>query len=212
MHTTGVKRPRVRDSMINPAAWSAHAGAFLHRLTAQSWLLVVVLAGLLVVGNASIAVAQEDTPPADEYAMPEGVTFDGLAFGTVAVTPAGPVDLGLYRSRLEPGASVGLAGDAAYYLIYVKSGTITFHVDTPASVTRGVAGTPAAQAANQTGPEEIAAGAEVVLGQGDAALFSPNPDATPGEVRNDGQEPVTVLVVEAGPAQADTTSAGTPTP
>jgi len=196
--------------MINPAAWSAHAGAFLHRLTAQSWLLVVVLAGLLIVGNASIAVAQEGTPPADEYAMPEGVTFDGLAFWTVAVAPADSADLGLYRSRLEPGASVGLEGNAAYYLIYVESGAITFHVDTVASVTRAVAGTPAAQSPNQMEPEEIAAGTDVSLNQGDVALFSPNPDAAPGEVRNDGQEPVTVLVVEAQPAVGSMIDAATP--
>ena len=212
VHTTGVERSRVRESMINPAGWSAIAGAFLHRLTAQSSVVVVSLAGLLTVGNASIAVAQEGTPAADEYAMPEGVTFDGLAFGTVAVTPPGPVDLGLYRSRLEPGASVGLGGDAAYYLIYVESGTITFHVDTVASVTRAVAGTPAAQSPNQMEPEEIAAGTDVSLNQDDAALFSPNPHAAPGEVRNDGQEPVTVLVVEAQPAAGSMTGAGTPMP
>jgi len=198
--------------MINPAGWSAIAGAFLNRRTAQSSVLVVVLAGLLAVGNASIAVAQEGTPAADEYAMPEGVTFDGLAFGTVAVTPPGPVDLGLYRSRLEPGASVGLAGGAAYYLISVESGTITFHVDAPALVTRAVAGTPAAQIPDQTAPEEAAAGTDVVLEQGDAALFSPNPGGAGGEVRNDGQEPVTVLVVEAQPAADGMTGAASPTP
>jgi hypothetical protein len=156
------------------------------RLTIQTSILVVLLAGLLTAGNGGIVVAQDGTPAADEYAMPEGVTFDGLAFWTVAVAPADSADLGLYRSRLEPGASVGLGGDAAYYLIYVESGTITFHVDTVASVTRAVAGTPAAQRSNQMEPEEIAAGTDVSLNQGDAALFSPNPDAAPGEVRNDG--------------------------
>jgi hypothetical protein len=184
----------------------------MSRFRVQISILAVLLAGLLAASNAGITFAQEGTPPADEYAMPEGVTFEGLAFGTVAVTPDGSADLGLYRSRLERGASVDLEADAGYYLIYVESGAITFHVDTMASVTRAVAGTPAAQAAGQTEPEEIAAGTEVVLNQGDAALFSPNPGAAPGKVRNDGQEPVTVLVVEAQPAAGSMTGAGTPTP
>ncbi len=184
----------------------------MNRLTVSTSILVVLLAGLFAGGGAGVSVAQEGTPPADEYAMPEGVTFDGLAFGTVAVSPAGAVALGLYRSRLEPGASVDLAADAAYYLISVESGTITFHVDAPASVTRAVAGTPAVQTPNETGPEEIAAGTEVVLEQGDFALFSPNPGAAPGQVRNDGQGPVTVLVVEAGPAAGGTSENATPAP
>jgi len=128
----------------------------MSRLTVPTSIFVVFLAGLLAIGNADVSLAQEGTPPADEYAMPEGVTFDGLAFGTVALAPAGAVDLGLYRSRLEPCASVDLGGDVAYYLISVESGTITFHVDAPASVTRAVAGTPAAQRPDQTAPEEAA--------------------------------------------------------
>jgi hypothetical protein len=51
------------------------------RLTVQTSILVILLGGLLAVGNAGISVAQEGTPPTDEFAMPEGVTFDGLAFG-----------------------------------------------------------------------------------------------------------------------------------
>jgi hypothetical protein len=184
----------------------------MNRLTVPTSIIVVLLAGLLAAGGARVSVAQEGTPPADEYAMPEGVTFDGLAFGTVAVTPAGEVDLGLYRSRLEPGASVGLGGGPSYYLISVESGTITFHVDAPALVTRAVTGTPAAQMPDQTAPEEAAAGTDVILEQGDAALFSPNPGGAGGEVRNDGQEPVMVLVVEARPAADGMSGAATPAP
>jgi len=185
--------------------------SFTSRLTVPPSILVVLLAGLLA-GGAGVSVAQEGTPPADEFAMPEGVTFDGLAFGTVAVMPAGPIDLGLYRSRLEPGASIDLGAGPSYYLISVDSGVITFHVDASASVTRAVAGTPAAQTPNQAGPEEISAGTDVVLEQGDAALFAPNPGGAGGEVRNDGQEPVVVLVVEARPAAGGVTGEATPAP
>ena len=183
----------------------------MSRLTVPTAILVVLIASLLA-GGAGVSVAQEGTPPADEYAMPEGVTFDGLAFATVAFTPPRPVDLGLYRSRLQPGASVDLGSGAAYYLISVESGTITFHVDAPALVTRAVAGTPAAQTADQTVPEEAAPGTDVVLEQGDTALFSPNPGGAGGEVRNDGQEPVVVLVVEAQPAADGLSGAASPTP
>ena len=179
------------------------------RLALFRSVIAIILVGLFVVGHPMTTVAQEATPGADEFELPEGVTFEGLAFGVAEGLPAGATGLGLFRARLEPGARIDLDPDPAAFLIYVESGALTFRVDTPVQVTRAVAGTPAAMG-TEAAPEEIAAGTDVILQAGDAALFPPNPEGAPGEARNDGQEPAVALVVSAGPAEVGAAAAGTP--
>ena len=159
------------------------------RFVAPIAVVALVLVGLLVAGHAATTVAQEGTPPAEEeFELPEGVTFEGLAFGLAEELPPGPTGLALFRARLAPGARIDLDPDPGYFMVSVQSGAITFRVDTPVLVTRAVAGAPAAQ---EQGPEaaaeEVAAGTEVVLSEVDAALFHPNPEDDPGEARYDGQ-------------------------
>lgn len=178
----------------------------------RSVALVSVLAVLLAGAPVAHTVAQEGSPAAGAFAMPEGVAFEGLAYGEAADFPADRTGVGLFRARLEPGASFELAPDSSpyNYLIYVESGAVTFRVDASALVTRGVAGTSAAQAPGLAAPEPVTARTDVTLMQGDAALFASNPGGAPGEVRNDGQEPVVALVVEVGPPDDATPAAGTP--
>ena len=59
--------------------------------------------------------------------------------------------------------------------------------------------------------ETFAAGEAFELAAGDSAVFPPG---AAGEARNEGDEPVTVLVADVGPpqGQAGTPPAGTPTP
>ena len=71
----------------------------------------VVLVGLLAYGRVGPAtVAQEGTPPAEEFA-PEGVTFEPLGFGTAEELPAAPADLLLARFTIEPGAGFPVEAD-----------------------------------------------------------------------------------------------------
>ena len=184
----------------------------MRRLALLGSVVAIVLVGLLAAGQAADAAAQEGTPPADEFELPEGVSFEALAFGLAEAVPPGPTGLALFRARLEPGARIDLDPDPSYFMVYVEAGAITFRVETPVLVTRAVAGTPAAQGMSPAAPEEVAAGTEVTLEQGDAALFAPNPDGAPGEARNDGQEPAVALVVSAGPAGEGVAAAGTPAP
>lgn len=160
----------------------------------------LVLIGLLFGGSFSTSLAQEGTPPAAQTGLPEGVSFDGLAFGLLDALPPGPFELSLFRATLEPRAKNILGPDPSYFLIFVESGAMTFRVDSPGWVARAVDGTPAAQMPSPAAPEEIAAGTEVALEQGDVGLFAPNPNGADGEARNDGQEPAVALVVSAGPA------------
>ena len=184
----------------------------MRRLALLGSVVAIVLVGLLAAGQATDAVAQEGTPPADEFELPEGVSFEALAFGLAEAVPPGPTGLALFRARLEPGARIDLDPDPSYFMVYVEAGALTFRVDTPVRVTRAAAGTPAATGQGpEATPEEVAAGTEVTLRAGDAALFPPNPGGAAGEVRNDGQEPAVALVVSAGPAEG-AGAAGTPAP
>ena len=175
-------------------------------------VLILVLAAALVGPLAALraaTLAQEATPTGDT-GVPPGVTYDALAFGLAETLSPGPVGLGLFRSTMAPGARIDLGGPAPeHYLIYAEAGAITFRVDRPARVVRAVAGVAGAQGLGPAAPmEDAAAGADVTLRQGDAALFAPSPAGGPGEARNDGQETAVVLIVSAGPpmlAPADAT-------
>ena len=182
----------------------------MRRFTLLLSFVAVALVGLFVAGRLP-TIAQEATPPAEEFAPPEGVTFEGLAFGLAEALPPGPNGLALFRFRQEPGAGLDLEADPSYFLVSIESGAITFRVDEPVRVTRAVTGTPGAQSLGPDAPaEEVPAGTDITLEQGDAALFPPGAG---GEARNDGQELAVGLVVSVGPAQAEgeaTPGVGTP--
>ena len=102
----------------------------------------------------------------------------------------------LARFTLEPGAGIPFEAEGlTVALAYVESGALTARVEAPIRVTRGAA----PQAAEGPPPqEEIAAGTEFTLEAGDSAVFPPN---VPGEIRNDGQEPVVGLVALVAPPE-----------
>ena len=99
------------------------------------------------------------------------------------------------------------AEEASAALAYVEEGVLTFAMEGPMTVLRAAgAGTPF-----PTETETFAAGEAFELAAGDSAAF---PAGVAGEVRNEGDEPVTVLVADVGPppGQAGTPQAGTPVP
>lgn len=182
----------------------------MRRVSVLLSVLVVALLGLVGAFAATGGViAQEGTPPAEEFAPPEGVRFEPLAFGRAETLPSAPAELALVRFGLDPGAGFPIeAGDPSIALAYVESGTFTFRMEGPIQVIRGAAmaemtaafATPGAEPAEPE-PEEIPAGTEFTLGPGDSALFPPN---VAGEVRNDGQERAVALITFVGPEPTDT--------
>ena len=185
-------------------------------------LVAVVLAGALAVGRLDATGAQEEpepgagggTPPAgEEFAPPEGVTFEPLGFGTAEELPAAPADLLLARFGLEPGAVFPIeAGDPSVALVVVQEGALTVRVEAPVQVVRAAMiaafATPGAEGF-EPAPEEVAAGTEFVLEAGDSFVFPPN---VAGEARNDGQERAVALgAFVAPPVEDGTPAAGTPT-
>jgi quercetin dioxygenase-like cupin family protein len=149
-------------------------------------------------------MAQDATPSSEQQAgAPEGVSFVTLASGTIEVLSPGTANLVLGRARLDPGASIPFdPTDPSVDLVYMSSGTLTFRIDAPMTVARGVsAGTPV-----PAEPEEIPANTEFTMSDGDSALFPPN---AAGEVRNDSNEEATAWVTNVA---LFTTAAATPTP
>ncbi len=168
-------------------------------------LLAVVLLGGFAVGRLSVATAaQEGTPPADEFEIPEGVAFEPLAFGTAEELPAAPADLVLIRYTIDPEAGFPIEeDDPGVALVYVESGALTIQIEAPIQVTRAATieafATPeAVEEGALPGPEEVAAGTEVTLEAGDSVVIPPN---VGGEIRNDGTEPVEGLVALVAPPE-----------
>lgn len=174
-------------------------------------LIGVVLLGTLVLSAPPVVVAQEATPGAEEF-MPEGITFEPLAFGAGLALPS-TGELFMARVSFEPGTGFPIEeGDPAYALAVIESGELTVRQDSPLVVTRAEA-IEAAMTEGEEGSapetEEIAAGQEVTVGAGDTVLFPPN---AAGEIRNDSQERTVVLVaIVEPPAVEGTPAAGTPT-
>jgi quercetin dioxygenase-like cupin family protein len=167
-------------------------------------LIALMLAIVAGQGMNSSTIAQDATPPSEQQAgAPEGVSFVTLASGTIEVLSPGTANVVFGRIRLEPGATVPFdPADPTVDLLYIASGTLTFRIDAPMSVARGVrAGTPV-----PTEPEAIQANTEFTMSDGDSALFPPNAS---GEVRNDGDEEATAWVTNVA---LFTDGASTPTP
>ncbi|MDQ3468064.1 MAG: cupin domain-containing protein [Chloroflexota bacterium] len=175
-------------------------------------ILVLVLIGVVVSGRAgSITLAQEGTPSPDEFAPPEGISFMPLGFGTAEQLPTTPADFILARFSLDPGAIFPIeASDPSVTLVVIESGTVTFQVEAPITITRAATiaafATPGVDESAVPAPEEIAAGTEFTMEAGDSAVFPPS---IAGEVRNDGQETAVALLAFVEPQGGEE---GTPTP
>jgi hypothetical protein len=176
----------------------------MRRGSVVALLITVVVALLASQGMNPSTMAQDATPSAEQQAgAPEGVSFVTLASGTIEVLQPGTANLVLGRIRLAPGATLPFdAADPSVDLVFMASGTLTFRVDAPMTVARGVrAGTPV-----PTEPEDIPASTEFTMSDGDSALFPPNAG---GEVRNDGTEDAVAWVTNVA---LFTSEASTPTP
>ena len=154
---------------------------------------IVVLA--LTIGLATNDVlAQEGTPaPTDDtFPLPPGVTSQPLGSGTVASLPATPARIEMLRVTFAPGSVLRLpAASPSLALVYVESGTLTARIDAPIAITR------AAPSGSTSKREEIAAGTQFMAGPGDSFV---GPAHTMVEARNDGQEPLTLLMAVVQPA------------
>jgi quercetin dioxygenase-like cupin family protein len=179
-------------------------------------LVVVVLVGVAAAFGSGAARAQDATPTAGGVAAPVGVAFQPLGVAAGVTLPV-PADLTMARAGFDPGATFAFeASDPEGSLLLVESGELTIRVEEQAwTVSRGAALDQAMANATEGEPdtsgvmEEVAMGQEATLRAGDVAYI---PGNLTGEVRNDGQEPASALLVVIEPARAMTGGEAEATP
>jgi quercetin dioxygenase-like cupin family protein len=186
----------------------------MRRFRAYFSVVAIVLLGAAIVAGQPGTMAQEGTPEAVEGMMPEGLTFTLLGFADGLELPS-PAVLEVARSEFEPGAGFPFfPGGPTGALVIVESGSLTARVEEQSwTISRGAALQEAMAAAEAGGDlanavEQVAAGAEGSLQAGDVAFV---PGGVSGEVRNDGEETASALLVLIAPSGV-ASPAGTPGP
>jgi hypothetical protein len=155
------------------------------------WLMIVIVgsiaAAIGMTDLSRLAEAQDATPPAiDEVAeVAPGVTFTLL--------PASEDPPSLYRLEFAPGGALYFAGDPAISLVFVESGLLALNMN--AAVSDARAATPAGDAM------------ALLMDQGDYFVLPP---MMAGELRNNGDEPASILIAAITPGQFPLPGAATP--
>lgn len=185
----------------------AHLSVPRFVLLLVSTVLVVSLSlSATVSGQEATPVAEP--PPADDGPIevvtgPDGIGFAFLSAAATDVLPDNPAGLNLLRFTFAPNSGFELEpNDPATGFLYVESGTLSFRVDTPMTIFRAseIPGTPGRV-------DQIPAGEVFSMSRGDATVFPPN---VPGETRNMGDEPASILVLNIAPL--DTAPSGDAAP
>jgi quercetin dioxygenase-like cupin family protein len=169
-------------------------------------LLLSLVVVLLLSGGTGLlrssALAQDATPAAGEMDM------GGLSFTLLGVALGAPLpstgDLQVARVGFAPGAGFPFdPSDPTAVIVIMESGELTAHVAEQAwTISRGAA-LQEAMAAAAMEPDlsgvldEVAMGEETTLRAGDVAYV---PSSISGEVRNDGEEDATALVITIAPS------------
>lgn len=173
----------------------------MRRLLPLLALVVVLILGASGLTGPLAARAQDATPATDEGSM------DGLSFTLLGIAPGvtlpGTADLQVARAGFEPGAGFPFdASDPVGVLVIVESGTLTLRVDEQSwFISRGAAMEQAMSSGDMNPDlsgvlEEVPAGAEGTVEAGDVVHI---PGNLTGEVRNNGDEPASALLVLMDP-------------
>ncbi len=158
------------------------------------YAIVILISGLITVTCGMLGPlstrAQESTPPAETTGVEvaPGVTFD--------LMPASEDPPTLYRLRFAPGATLAFVDDPAISLVYVESGALSLQLDAAVSDARPEASS-----------EDEEADTALSLTQGDYFVLPP---LVAGEIRNEGQEPMSIVIAAITPGVIPATAIATP--
>jgi hypothetical protein len=161
------------------------------------YAIVILISGLITLTCGVLGLfstrAQESTPVVETTGVEvaTGVTFDLL--------PASEDPPSLYRLRFAPGATLSFVDDPAISLVYVESGALLLQLDAAVSDARPEAA---------SGDEEEADTA-LSLTEGDYFVLPP---LVAGEIRNEGQEPMSIVIAAITPGMIPATAMATPVP
>jgi len=135
--------------------------------------------------------AQESTPAAGTTGVEiaPGVNFE--------LMPASEDPPSLYRLRFAPGATLAFVDDPAISLVYVESGALSLQLRAAVSDAR-----PDASSGDQEDADTT-----LTLDQGDYFVLPP---LVAGEIRNEGQEPVSIVIAAITPGVVPSRAMATP--
>jgi hypothetical protein len=162
-------------------AVAVHAEGIVMRRN-PSLAVVILTLTVLLVGRHPPAHAQEASPVPTVVGE---ITVEETVFGLADIVPPGPAVISHYRIDMPPGTHLAVDPDPGFGAYRVASGTVTVVPTEDITLTR-----------NGVPDEVLPAGEEVQLGPGEGFMWMP---ASAGEVRNDGTEPVVLLVVVIHP-------------
>jgi hypothetical protein len=134
--------------------------------------------------------AQESTPATGVEISP-GVTFELMQASEDPPT--------LYRLRFAPGARLSFVDDPAISLVYVESGALSLQMNAAVSDAR-----PDASSGDEKDVDTA-----LTLGRGDYFVLPP---LVAGEIRNEGQAPLSIVIAAITPGPIPATAIGTPAP
>jgi mannose-6-phosphate isomerase-like protein (cupin superfamily) len=141
-----------------------------------------------------IDLAPDGTPAAVAVELSAGVSADLLAADVTEAVPPVPALLELLRFTFAPGGYVELPETSpATALIYVEAGEMTVTMDAAAVVERSAPGAPNPER------DEYAAGTEFTVAAGQSMI---GPPLAAVDARNDGEEPLVILMAVVQPAPA----------
>jgi len=158
--------------------------------------MVILISGLITVTCGMLGPvstrAQESTPTAETTGVEvaPGVTFE--------LMQASEDPPSLYRLRFTPGATLAFVDDPAISLVYVESGALSLQLDAAVSDARP-----------DGSSEDEEANTTSALSQGDYFVLPP---LVAGEIRNEGQEPMAIVIAAITPGAIPVTALATPVP
>ena len=165
-----------------------------YRITFVFMVAALVLGGLLTSPSTQVTAAQTGTPAPDEPAeIVPGVTIDPAGMEN---TEDDPTNL---RLHFAPGATFPLDPGGSLEVVIIEAGTLTVQLD--GAIITGQLGT-----ADAVGGS-VPAGTTTSLTAGQYFVLSP---ALSGELRNDGDEIVTIVVTDIPAPIAATPAVATP--
>ena len=135
--------------------------------------------------------AQDSTPVATRVEISPGVTFE--------LMPASEDPPSLYRLRFAPGATLSFVDDPAISLVYVESGALSLQMRAAVSDARPDA----------SSGDEKEVDTALTLARGDYFVLPP---LVAGEIRNEGQAPLSIVIAAITPGPIPATAIGTPAP
>ena len=158
------------------------------------YALVILVSGLITVTCGMLGSVptrgQESTPMAETTGVEvaPGVTFE--------LMQASEDPPSLYRLRFAPGATLAFVDDPAISLVYVESGALSLQLDAAISDARP-----------DGSSEDEEADTTSALSQGDYFVLPP---LVAGEIRNEGQEPMAIVIAAITPGAIPVTALATP--